>query len=374
MAKRSLAAGFRQRKDGRYESRFTVNGKRYSVYADTLKECKAKDAELRERIKAGSYVSNRNITLDQYYEEWKAARQGTIKGNTALNIECRYRKHISPAMGSRKMVDIEKREIVRLQKELAQKVKATTVNITIVQLKSIFNDAVVDGIITKSPAAGVKALKVEGMSATETYHRALTLEEQNLFMENVKQEWLYELIALLLCTGMRLGEATALTWSDIDYINNVIHVTKTISRSATGEYITDTPKSKTSIRDIPLNDSIKRVLKSQKEKLSLVHGNVIPLSQAVFEGVYGGMVHNSSANKAIRDTLKRINAEEEKIEHFSAHALRDTFATRYIEQGGSAQVLKTILGHASLSMTMDLYSHVLPNTKQEEMNSINIAL
>lgn len=284
MAKRSLAAGFRQRKDGRYESRFTVNGKRYSVYADTLKECKAKDAELRERIKAGSYVSNRNITLDQYYEEWKAARQGTIKGNTALNIECRYRKHISPAMGSRKMVDIEKREIVRLQKELAQKVKATTVNITIVQLKSIFNDAVVDGIITKSPAAGVKALKVEGMSATETYHRALTLEEQNLFMENVKQEWLYELIALLLCTGMRLGEATALTWSDIDYINNVIHVTKTISRSATGEYITDTPKSKTSIRDIPLNDSIKRVLKSQKEKLSLVHGNVIPLSQAVLKG------------------------------------------------------------------------------------------
>lgn len=322
MAKRALAAGYRQRKDGKYESRFTINGKRYSVYADTLKECKEKDAELREKIKSGLYVNNRNITLNQYYEEWKAARQGTIKGNTALNIESRYRNHIGPAMGHRKVVDIEKREIVHLQKQLAQKQKATTVNITIVQLKSIFNAAVADGIISRNPAAGVKPLKLDEETATKTYHRALTEEEQSAFMEQARQEWLYELIALLLCTGMRVGEATALTWNDIDYANNVIHVTKTISRTAAGEYTIGTPKSKTSIRNI----------------------------------------------------LRRINRRGIEIEHFSAHALRDTFATRYIEQGGSPQVLKTILGHSSLSMTMDLYSHVLPNTKQEEMNNINIAL
>lgn len=75
-------------------------------------------------------------------------------------------------------------------------------------------------------------------------------------------------------------------------------------------------------------------------------------------------------NKAIIETLKRINKEMVIIEHFSAHALRDTFATRYIEQGGSPQVLKTILGHSSLVMTMDLYSYVMPNTKQKEMDSI----
>ena len=84
--------------------------------------------------------------------------------------------------------------------------------------------------------------------------------------------------------------------------------------------------------------------------------NVILMSQNLFENVYGGMVFNASANKAITETLKRINADVEQIPHFSAHALRDTFATRYIEQGGSPQVLKTILGHGSLAMTMDLYS------------------
>ena len=375
MAKRNLSAGYRQRKDGKYESRFTINGKRYSVYADTLRECKEKDAELREKIKNGLYVNNRNITLNQYYEEWKVTRQGTIKGNTALNIECRYKNHIRPAMGHRKVADIEKREIVQLQKDLAQKQKASTVNITIVQLKGIFNSAVADGIIVRNPAAGIKPLKTDSKAASETYHRALTEEEQKIFMQYVKEEWLYELVALLLCTGMRVGEATALTWNDIDYINNVIHITKTISRTAAGEYTTGTPKSKTSIRDIPLNDTIKGVLKSQRDKLDYIHGNIVNLSRTVFENTYGGMVYNASVNKAITDTLKRIKKETGKdIEHFSAHALRDTFATRYIEQGGSPQVLKTILGHSSLSMTMDLYSHVLPNTKQEEMNSINIAL
>ncbi|MCI8889082.1 MAG: tyrosine-type recombinase/integrase, partial [Hungatella sp.] len=60
--------------------------------------------------------------------------------------------------------------------------------------------------------------------------------------------------------------------------------------------------------------------------------------------------------------------------HFTAHALRDTFATRFIEQGGNPQTLKTILGHSSLAMTMDLYSHVLPNTKQQEMDNLKIVL
>lgn len=373
MAKRAVASGYRQRPDGKYESRFTINGKRYSVYADTLKECKEKEALARERIRAGQFIDKWNITLDRYYKEWKEARKGTIKGNTALNMESRYKNHIGPALGRRKLVDLEKREIVKLQKDLAMKQKASTVNVTIVQLKCILNAAVEDGIIAKSPADGVKPLKAEEKAASETYHRALTEKEQEQFMQYARQEWLYELLALLLCTGMRIGEATALTWKDIDYINNVIHVTKTISRKEDGSYTVGTPKSKTGIRDIPVTDAVKEILKSQKEKQRYIHGNVVDLQQRVFEGFGGKIVYNGVVNKAITNTLERMRADGIGIEHFSAHALRDTFATRYIEQGGSPQVLKTILGHSSLSMTMDLYSHVLPNKKQEEMDSIKIA-
>ena len=70
--------------------------------------------------------------------------------------------------------------------------------------------------------------------------------------------------------------------------------------------------------------------------------------------------------------LKRLEKAGKPIDHLSAHALRDTFATRYIESGGELQTLKTILGHSSLAMTADLYSHVLPNTKQQEMDNLKI--
>ena len=126
------------------------------------------------------------------------------------------------------------------------------------------------------------------------------------------------------------------------------------------------------MRDIPITNTIKEILKSQKEKIRLLHGNVINFNQRIFESNYGRLVYNAAVNKAITETLKRINKEKTVIEHFSSHAFRDTFATRYIEQGGSPQVLKTILGHNSLTMTMDLYSHVLPNTKQKEMEQVKI--
>jgi integrase len=75
-----------------------------------------------------------------------------------------------------------------------------------------------------------------------------------------------------------------------------------------------------------------------------------------------------------KDTSKKVRAIKRAQGQAGEHLTRDTFATRYIEQGGSPQTLKTILGHSSLAMTMDLYSHVLPNTKQKEMDNLKIVL
>ena len=72
----------------------------------------------------------------------------------------------------------------------------------------------------------------------------------------------------------------------------------------------------------------------------------------------------------IDNVLKRLRQQDIEIERFTHHAFRDTFATRYIEEGGNMQTLQKILGHSSLAMTADLYAHVLPNTKQQEMQQI----
>ena len=288
-----------------------------------------------------------------------------------LGIKSRYKNHISPVLGKYKIVEIERRNIKNLQQTLLKNQKASSVNVIIGLVCDILNGAVEDNIIAKNPAARIKAARDENAKAVDTIHRALTEEEQNLFIEEAKSEWLYEMIALMLCTGLRLGEAAALLWSDLDYKNNVIHITKTITRTAEGKYIEGPPKSKTGIRDIPMTDVVKDVLKSQKIKQTTIFGNVVSISQRVFTGISGSIVYNAVANSAITRTLKRLEEKGHKIEKFSCHALRDSFATRYIENGGTPQTLKTIMGHSSLAMTMDLYAHVLPNTKQKEMDSIS---
>lgn len=365
-----LGAGTRKRADGTFEKRFTIDGKRYSIYGKNTKEIERKEQEIRRKIEAGIYTDNKNLTLDQYFTEWLTGKRNSIKGNTLKTYKSHYFTHISPRIGKRKVQRIERREILNLQREISDKLSQSTCNGVLRTLKIILNDAVQDNIISKSPASGIKALK-EIEKATETYHRALTEQEQKDFMQEMQTDYYYEFVALLLCTGMRTGEAAALVWSDIDYKENVIHVTKTVTYNEDGTTTIGSTKSEAGKRDIPLNDTIKGVLSGQRKKL----GNLLPMNDSrVFVSVYGSIVHNHAVNRAISDALRRLEQQGKLIEHFTAHALRDTFATRYIEQGGSPQTLKTILGHSSLAMTMDLYSHVLPNTKQKEMDNLKIVL
>ena len=246
------------------------------------------------------------------------------------------------------------------------------------QIKTILSSALADEIVIKNVAEGVKLLKdTKREKAVDNIHRALTEQEQQLFMNQAKESncYYYELFAFMLCTGMRFGEVSALTWRDIDLSNKVIHVNKTQSKGADGKQITSTPKTITSVRDIPMNNTIIEVLGQQKKKTKLVYSDKpIDINQRVFPSPYGYVPFNRQVIDCIEIILAELEEKGHHIERFTTHCFRDTFATRYIEQGGSPQTLKTILGHRSLQMTMDLYAHVLPNTKAEEMNRLNIVI
>jgi integrase len=354
-----------------FEKRFTVKGKRYSVYATTQKELTEKELEARKAIEAGLYTENRNITLDAYFDEWIQGKRNSTSENTTKTYISYYRKHISPVLGKKKVQKIERRDVLNLRRIISENLSITSTNLAMRTLKVVLHDAVCDEIMLKSPADGVRALKETDTKAAETFHRALTEEEQQVFMKELEGDFYYEFIALLLCTGMRCGEAAALTWQDVDYKANMLHITKSTTYKEDGTLIVgNTTKSSAGVRDIPINATIRNILARQRTKL----GNIFPMNtQTVFLGMNGGLVANGTVNKRIAATLARLEQKGTHIEHFTAHALRDTFATRFIEQGGNPQTLKTILGHSSLSLTMDLYSHVLPNTKQKEMDNLNIA-
>lgn len=153
----------------------------------------------------------------------------------------------------------------------------------------------------------------------------------------------------------------------------MIRVNKTVSWKEGGGIEETLPKSDTSNRDIPMNDTIKKILQMQKTKTSMVYGEIHArkMDSNIFIGSNGAKaIASSTVSSAIDNVLKRLRQQGIEIERFTHHAFRDTFATRYIEEGGNMQTLQKILGHSSLAMTADLYAHVLPNTKQQEMQQI----
>lgn len=360
-----LSAGVRKRPDGTFEKRFTISGKRYSVYG-TSKQIEEKEKELRKKVELGLYTENRNIILDKYFEELIEQKKTHVKENTIKEYKSHYNVHISPILGKKKIQNIERREIIQFQKALTKKdLSITTINMIMKVLKIIFNEAIKDEIIIKNPVNGIKSITNKNAKASETYHRALTEDEQKVFMNEAKQEYYYELYAFMLCSGMRVGEVGALMWKDIDYKKNIIHINKTLSYNENSQRIIgETPKTDSSKRDIPLTKILKDILKSWENKLGT------NINMPIFTTVYGNLIDNKVVNVGIDRTLKRLNDKGYKIGHFTTHAFRDTYATRFIENGGNPQTLKTLLGHSSLAMTMDLYAHVLPNTKQHEAELI----
>lgn len=195
----------------------------------------------------------------------------------------------------------------------------------------------------------------------------MTREQQNLFMKYAKESYLYNLFAVMLRTGMRNGEIRGLKYTDIDRKKNVLHVQRTLKYIEGMGYIEDTPKTKTSKRDIPLTPDILKLLEEQWRFWDF---EITIFDRYLFCSENGGPLRSDRIQTEIDRIIRRIHADGYEFERITPHVFRHTFATRAIEAGMPPQVLKTILGHSSLAMTMDLYSHVLPDTKAEEMEKI----
>lgn len=132
-------------------------------------------------------------------------------------------------------------------------------------------------------------------------------------------------------------------------------------------YFEDTPKTRTSTRDIPLTAAITEHIEAQRKYWGF---KVVRMDQYLFCNENGDPISRERIQGEIDRIIKRIKSDGYDFPRITSHVFRHTFATRAIEAGMPPQVLKTILGHSSLAMTMDLYSHVLPDTKADEMQKI----
>ena len=363
-----LPAGIRKRTGGGYEYRFTYKGVRYSVGGATVNDCKAKAKEKQDLLDMGIYQTNDKITLNKYFDEWIKQKESTVKGSSVLSYNNVYRNNIAPTLGKHKIKTLERRQIVSMLNQVAKEKGTGAANHARRILVAILNAAIRDDIIMRNVAAGIPMFKTTGKPARETIHRELTDQELKIFFKAVQFSRYYNAFRFMLYTGVRAGECCGLQWRDVDQKNGIIHIRKTVTRNSEGKWVLgETPKTRTSKRDIPINKAVREVLEEQWEIYHDTH-DVLALNDFVFSGERDQIANTGTFRNIIN--LARSHIEKDMgivVAPFCVHAFRDTFASRAIRAGVPPNTLKEILGHASLSMTMDLYAHVNQRDKIESM-------
>ena len=401
---RILRNGEYQRKDGRYMYRYVgSDGKNHFVYSWTLtttdRTTKNRQAglclrelelEIEKDLQDGiNTISANKITLDSFFDEYMSQRK-ELRTSTRNHYKYFYDTYISKELGKRKITDIKYSDVKRFYNLLfyTKSLKPNTMELINNILHPIFKLAVKDGYIRTNPANGVLAEIKKGNNWDKEKRHALTIPQQNAFINFLKSDEKYSrwklLFLVCLGTGCRIGELLSLTWENCDFSNSIIKIKHTlvyVANEQTGErefHIT-TPKTNSSIREIPMFNFVKELL--LEEKLRQMREG---FNTSVIDGVSGFVFSNKNnkvhypcnVNKAIDRLIEKYNSEEiqkaeqEKREplllpHFSVHNLRHTFCTRMCENESNIKVIQEIMGHSSISTKMDIYNEATREKKRE---------
>lgn len=245
----------------------------------------------------------------------------------------------------------------------------------------MYDKAILNHYAKENPAKGIKLIRDE-----KSDPKVLTVEEQKAFFTCCAGTFYDNAYIVQVNTGLRPGELFSLRESDIDFIKKTIHVTRTLTYykfeelgDTKKEFHFGPPKTKSSIRDIPINKQCEIALKKQILQKKVVEETTCKEVDPQFADLLFTTKYNMPLNvQTYVDSIKRIVNEInltrfplDYMEPFSGHTFRHTFATRCFEAGIKPKTVQKFLGHSDLSMTMNLYTHVLESFKVSQMDLLD---
>ena len=355
---------------------YNDNGKpiRKEFEGKTQSDVKNKLEQYKKEMLLGTISSDDKITVSEWFYTWLYDhRIQDLKPKSFEKYEGIYRNYIKDSeLGKVKLKDLRVTHIQRYYNKL-QKVDnkpPSTIKGINTRLKPCLGEAEKQGYIQKNYC---KMVTLPKDNNTKTI-KVLSKEEQQRFIEAIKGHKLEMLFLVALGTGLRLGELLGLKWSDIDFNTGMLTVNRTLSRSknpVTGVYeiLEQTPKTKNSNRTIPIPNDILNKLKEHKKnqnKQRLFIGEAYINNNYVFTDDIGNSIDDKRPGRNLTSILKKINIEPIKF-----HALRHTYATRLFEANIPPKTVQILMGHYDISITMDIYTHVMDDTKLEAVEKLN---
>lgn len=390
---RLLRTGETERTDGYYIYRWTTrDGRRHSCTAATLEELREKEDKIVKDKQDGIRAEAKNVTVNDMYDMWREMKRG-LKDNTFQNYCYMYEQFAADEIGKLRVQTLKKSDIKRFYNLLVdeRQLKISTVDNVHTVLHQVLTVAVDDGYLRTNVSDNVLKELKQARNLETDKRKALTQAEQDLFLDFLKSEktpfhhW-YPIFAVMLGTGMRVGEVTGLRWCDIDLEQGIIDVNHTLvyyNHAENGCYFNvHTPKTKAGTRQIPMLDYVKEAFLQEKQYQAdngiRCEVTVDGYTDFIFVNRFGGVQHQGTLNKAIRritrncnDALLNKNSNPKVLlPRFSCHSLRHTFTTRLVESGVNIKVVQDVLGHKDVKTTLNIYTDATQELKQREFGAL----
>lgn len=361
---KELGIGITQRKDGKYSAKFkSKSGKRIEKYFDKLAEARKWLEEAKYEDSHGDIAASTDMTVDAWFEYWITEIKGkTIRWNTLSSHKDRYNKNIKDIIGKMVISDVKPLHCQNVLNVMDNNGYAgSSMARTKATLSAMFSDACENGLIAENPVT--KSIKCPKKPEKRT--RVLTLDEQSEFLSAAKESINYNHFLFILQTGIRSSELRGLRWGDIDFQNRIVHIRRNVTHdSNNSKFILGDLKTVSGKRDIPMTQTAYDLLIEMKNAREKKRQKVVSFEFAehIFLNRNGKLLTNANYDRYLEKICDKAG-----IEKISMHTLRHTFATRCIESGMKPKTLQKILGHANISITMDLYVHVTEDEKEKEM-------
>lgn len=390
-----LRKGETQRKDGMYIYRWSDHGIRRTIYAGSLALLREKEYEIKNDKRAMIKTEARFVTLNELFELWKGIKRG-VRDNTMKGYEYMWEMFVRDNLGKMRASELMKSDVRKFYNSLIEDagLKVSTVDNVHTVLHQVLQVAVDDRYIRNNPSDGAlgEARKIQAGKSEKK--RALTPEQERDFLKFIREDaelehW-YPVFAVMLGTGMRVGEVTGLRWCDIDFDEDIINVDHTLvyydhrdHENGRGCYynIHDT-KTSAGERSVPIMGHVREALQMEKayqEKNGICCSMTIDgYTDFVFLNGNGCVQNQGNLNRAIKRIVKKFNlsqfdgndGEARLLPGFSCHCLRHTFATRLCEAGVNPKVIQATLGHSDFQTTMNIYAEATERLKKKEYREL----
>jgi integrase len=308
----------------------------------------------------GEPIEDTDRRFSDWLDDWLKIKAKSVRPRTLEIYTDNINRHVRPALGKRKLAGIVAGDIQKLYDDLTEGgLSGKTISLIHAMLTNCFSQALKLDLIRKSPMLAVEPPRVEKREM-----QAMTAEQARALLQAADEGEHGCLIAFLLTTGCRPGEAQGLKWADVNWPASSVTIQRNLVRLDKGVWEFGEPKTARGRRTIPIPQNMLKRLSDHKRAQNEARLKAGPGWQnhdLVFSNAIGEPHGHDFLPSVWKATLKRAGLPLT----FRSYDARHTTATLLMQEGTSAKVVSERLGHASVNITLDVYSHVLPGMQEE---------